>query len=235
MKTTNIFKEYYKNKFYYSVYAKTIELGFDPKYLPNEPDRTNFGNKLDWKNKTKEVESLLSKSGFKVFVKNSKGIPILSKTPTSAGDKTYKIKRILKSKNDVSLYTNIKNYYESNNRFFNFSRRSKQSVLPPTPTYEIIKYFFTDLFLNIKLLSTKNTSIVHDSSIDLNIDIFSRKNKLYSTFSELNLNIYIDNVKECMINGGKPKTKNFGYMLLGGNPNNSNPLTLEEWCDINQP
>lgn len=202
MNTTEAFKQYQKNKFYNSIKKKTTELGFDPKYLPQEKDRTNFGYKLDWENKTKEVEYLLSKNGLEVYLVDSKNDPILTPNPYTperpvgsqskpgiSYDKTYRTKRIKKSKTDFALYNNIKNYYESNNRFFDFT---KKRVVKNPPVYEVI-----------------------ESVLDLRIDILSSK--------------------ECVINGGSPSTNNFSYMLFGGNSSSDDPITVEEWCTINQP
>lgn len=249
MKTTNVFKQYNRNKFYNSIYTKTVELGFAPKYLPNEKDRTNFGNKLDWENKTKDVEALLSKNGLQVVFTDYAGNPIynsyvyptreqVKELPIGAKpkyvvkkEKIYKTKRILRSKNDVSLYTNIKNWYEANNKFDDF-RRIRKNIKPPN--HEIIEYFFTDLYLNLTILSNKHLATTIESTVDLNIDIFSKKHKLYSTFSELDLYVYVKSNKECVINGGIPTTNNFAYFLLGGKPDTENPLSIEEWCKVNQ-
>jgi hypothetical protein len=246
MKTTNSFKQYNKNKFYNSIFIKTKELGFKPQYLPQEKDRTNFGYKLDWEKKTKEVESLLSKNGLEVYLKDASNNPILQlittsterptgsqQLPTTHYEKIYRTKRIKKSKNDVALYTNIKNYYESNNRFADFTRKKKTSISPPT--YDVIAYFFTDLYLNLKLVSTKNLSEINTSTVDLNIDVLNKKNKIYVTFSEIDLNVYVTSSRECLINGGNPPTNNFAYMLLGGKTDSEDKITIEEWCQINQP
>lgn len=250
MKTTNAFKQYNRNKFYNSIFVKTVELGFAPKYLPNEKDRTNFGNKLDWENKTKEVESLLNSNGLQVLLTDYSGEPIYNsyvyptrekakELPVGVSpkyvvkkEKIYKTKRILKSKNDVSLYTNIKNWYEANNKFDDF-RRIKRKIVNPK-VYEIIEYFFTDLYLNLTILSNKNIANIIESTVELNVDVFSKKYKIYSTLSELDLYVYVRSTKECVINGGIPPTNNFAYFLLGGDPNTSNPMTLEEWCRVNQ-
>ena len=244
MRNNNAFKLYNRNKFYTSILANTRDLGFEPKYLPNDNDRTNFGNKLDWENKTKEIEFLLRKNGLEVPFRDSKWNPILVDVPEiperpvgsppkykTKKEKIYKTKKILKSKNDASLYTNIKNYYESNNRFSYFYK--KRIVRNPT-NYEIIEHFFTDLYLNIQLLSQKNLSSTINTIVDLNIDILSKKNKIYLTFSELDLNLYVESIRECVIKGGSPNTNNFGYMLLGGNANTPNQATLDQWCQVNQ-
>ena len=68
MRQNTAFKNYSSNKFYQSIKNKTNEIGFAPDYLSNEKDRTNFGNKLDWQQKTKEVESLLNRNGFPVSI-----------------------------------------------------------------------------------------------------------------------------------------------------------------------
>jgi hypothetical protein len=225
MNTTKAFKEYQRNKFYNSIKEKTTELGFDPKYLPQEKDRTNFGYKLDWQNKTKEAESLLSKNGLEVYLVDSKNNPILTPNPhvperpigsqVKPGvsyERTYVTKRIKKSKTDFALYNNIKNYYESNNRFFNFTK--KRFVKNP-PVYEIIEFFNTDIILNLKLESIKKVPSSQESILDLRIDILSSR--------------------ECVINGGLPSTNNFSYMLFGGNSSSEDPITVEEWCTTNQP
>ena len=166
MNTTKAFKEYQKNKFYNSIKEKTTELGFEPKYLPQEKDRTNFGYKLDWQNKTKEVESLLSKNGLEVYLVDSKNNPILTPNPPTTErpvgsqskpgisyEKTYITKRIKKSKTDFALYNNIKNYYESNNRFFDFT---KKRIVKNPPVYEVIE---STLDLRIDILSSKECII----------------------------------------------------------------------------
>lgn len=225
MNTTNAFKQYQKNKFYNSIKEKTTELGFDPKYLPQEKDRTNFGYKLDWENKTKEVEYLLSKNGLEVYLVDSKNDPILTPSPPTperpvgsqskpgiSYNKTYITKRIKKSKTDFALYNNIKNYYESNNRFFNFT---KKRVVANPPVYDIIEYFTTDIKINLKLESIKKIPVVQESILNLRIDILSSR--------------------ECVINGGSPSTNNFSYILFGGNSTSEDPATIEEWCAVNQP
>ena len=312
MKQNTAFKNSNSNKFYQSVKTKTTEIGFKPNYLTNEKDRTNFGNKLDWQQKTKEVESLLSKKGLPVSVSAANpgskkflgiytvasqlvvlesiinsgskkiitkdlfpgmyafgyGIKpdtviqkiqsgnriILSKKPSASGTKTIyfseknltgggsdiKKKKIGRSKNDSSLYLNIKNYYESNNRFFDFTR-NKKIVFPPAPTptptgYEIIAYFLSDLYIDLSLLSTKSQLYNTYSTVDLNVGVQTRKSKLYSNYSEVNLNVSFDgnNIGECIINGGRPFTDNFSFMLFGGKPNNEDLISIEEWCRITQ-
>ena len=297
MKQNIPFKNSNSNKFYQSVKTKTTEIGFKPNYLTNEKDRTNFGNKLDWQQKTKEVESLLSKKGLPVSVSaanpSSKkflgiytvasqlvvlesiinsgskkiitkdlfpgmyvfgyGIKpdtviqkiqsgnriLLSKKPSASGTKTIyfsennltgggddiKKKRINRSKNDSSLYLNIKNYYESNNRFFDFTRNGNKNI---------IAYFLSDLYVDISLLSTKTKLYVEYPALDLNVDIETRKSKLYNSNSELNLNISFDILRECIINGGHPPTNNFSFMLFGGKPNTENLISVEQWCRITQ-
>jgi hypothetical protein len=297
------------NKFYQSIKNKTNEIGFAPNYLSNEKDRTNFGNKLDWQQKTKNVESLLSKKGMPVSV--SAGNPgskkflgtytiasqlvslenliepgsrrtitkdlfpgmyvfgygikpdtviqkiqsgnriLLSKKPSASGTKTIyfsennlteggediKTKRIGRSKNDSALYLNIKNYYESNNRFFDFTRNKKIVFPVPTPTptgYEVIAYFLSDLYIDLSLLSTKSQLFSTYSTVDLKTEIETRKSKLYSNYSEVNLNISFDNLGECIINGGRPFTDNFSFMLFGGKPNSENLISIEQWCRITQ-
>ena len=310
MKQNTAFKNSNSNKFYQSVKTKTTEIGFSPIYLANEKDRTNFGNKLDWQQKTKEVESLLIKKGLPVSVSAANpgskkflgtytvasqlvvlesiidsaskkiitkdlfpgmyvfgyGIKpdtviqkiqsgnriILSKKPSASGTKTIYFseknltaggsdivnKKIRRSKNDSALYLNIKNYYESNNRFFDFTR-NKKIVFPPVPTptptgYEVIAYFLSDLYIDLSLLSTKSQLYNTYSTVDLNIDIQTRKTKLYSNYSEVNLNISFDNLGECIINGGRPPTDNFSFMLFGGKPNSEDLISIEEWCRITQ-
>jgi hypothetical protein len=300
MRPNAAFKNFNSNKFYQSIRTKTNEIGFAPDYLSNEKDRTNFGNKLDWQQKTKDVESLLSKNGFPVSVSASNprslkflgtytvastlvslekiiesgskkiitkdlfpgmyvfgyGIRpntvikkiqsgnriLLSKKPSSSGTKSIyfsesnltggsddiQIKRINRSKNDSSLYLNIKNYYESNNRFFNFTRIGFGT------DRNIVAYFLSDLYVDISLLSTKTKLNYEYSDINLNIDIETRKSKLHSINSELNINISFDILRECVINGGRPPTNNFSFMLFGGKPDTENLISVEEWCRVNQ-
>ena len=297
MRQNTAFKNYSSNKFYQSIKNKTNEIGFAPDYLSNEKDRTNFGNKLDWQQKTKEVESLLNRNGFPVSISainpgsmkflgtytvastlvslekliesGSKKIItkdlfpgmyvfgygikpdtviqkiqsgnriLLSKKPSASGTKTIyfsennltgggddiKKKRINRSKNDSSLYLNIKNYYESNNRFFDFTRNGNKNI---------IAYFLSDLYVDISLLSTKTKLYVEYPALDLNVDIETRKSKLYNSNSELNLNISFDILRECIINGGHPPTNNFSFMLFGGKPNTENLISVEQWCRITQ-
>jgi hypothetical protein len=174
MNTTEAFKQYQKNKFYNSIKKQTTELGFDPKYLPQEKDRTNFGYKLDWENKTKEVEYLLSKNGLEVYLVNSKNDPILTPNPHTperpvgsqskpgiSYEKTYRTKRIKKSRTDFALYNNIKNYYESNNRFFDFT---KKRVVKNSPVYDVIE---SVLDLRIDILSSKEC-IINGGSPSIN-------------------------------------------------------------------
>lgn len=294
------FKNSNSNKFYQSVKTKTKEIGFAPDYLANEKDRTNFGNKLDWQQKTKEAESLLSRNGLPVSVSainpgskkflgtytvasqlvvlesiidsRSKKIItkdlfpgmyvfgygikpytvikkiqsgnriILSQKPSVSGTKTIyfsennltdggndaRIKRINRSKNDSSLYLNIKNYYESNNRFFDFTRYALGT------DRNIVAYFLSDLYVDISLLSTKTKLYCEYSALNLNVDIETRKSKLYGIKSELNLNISFDILRECIINGGHPITNNFSFMLFGGKPNTENLISVEQWCRITQ-
>jgi hypothetical protein len=308
MNTT--FRNSNSNKFYQSIKNRTTEIGFAPNYSSNEKDRTNFGNKLDWQEKTKNVESLLSKKGMPVSVSavnpGSKkflgtytiasqlvvlesiinsgakkiitkdlfpgmyvfgyGIKpdtviqkiqsgnriLLSKKPSASGTKTIyfseknltgggsdiRQKKIGRSKNDSSLYLNIKNYYESNNRFFDFTR-NKTIVFPPTPTptptgYEVIVYFISDLYIDLSLLSTKSQLYSTYSTVDLNAAVQTSKSKLYSNYSEVNLNISFDNLGECIINGGRPFTDNFSFMLFGGKPNTEDLISIEQWCRITQ-
>jgi hypothetical protein len=294
------FRNSSSNKFYQSVKNKTKEIGFAPDYLANEKDRTNFGNKLDWQQKTKEAESLLSKNGFSVSVSScnpgsmkflgtytiasnlvslekliesgSKKIItkdlfpgmyvfgygirpntviqkiqsgnriLLSKKPSSSGTKTIyfsennltdgggdvRTKRINRSKNDSSLYLNIKNYYESNNRFFDFKRYASGT------DKSIVAYFLSDLYVDISLLSTKTKLYFEYSTLDLGVDVETTKSKLYNKNSELNLNISFDILGECIINGGHPPTNNFSFMLFGGKPNTENLISVEQWCRITQ-
>jgi len=303
MRQNTAFKNSNSNKFYQSIKDKTKELGFSPNYLSNEKDRTNFGNKLDWQEKTKDVESLLSKNGFPVSVSASNprsmkflgtytvastlvnlkkivesgskkiitkdlfpgmyvfghGIQpdtviakiqsgnriLLSSKPTSSGTRTIyfseknltsgesdiKTKRINRSKNDSALYLNIKNYYESNNRFFDFTRNGNKPG-----DRGVVAYFLSDLYININLLSTKTQLYSAYSAVDLNVDIETRRSRLYNNNSELNLNISFDNLDlgKCIINGGRPFTDNFSFMLFGGKPNTENLISVEEWCRITQ-
>lgn len=297
------------NKFYRSIKNKTIELGFNPSYLPNEKDRTNFGNNLDWQQKTKDVESLLSRNGMPISVSagnpasvkflgtytiasqlvNLKNIIdsgsrrvittdlfkgmyvfghgikpnttikeiqsgnriLLSKKPSISGTKTIyfclnnlngnsddiRIKRIKRSKNDSSLYLNIKNYYESNNRFFDFTRNQNFHVPPPTPTptgYEVIAYFLSDLYISLSLLSTKSKLYEVYSTVDLNAEVETKRNRLYTNYSEVNLNVSFDYLGECIINGGHPNTTNFSFMLFGGNSGTEDLISIEQWCKITQ-
>lgn len=227
MKTTEAFKIYQRNKFYSSIKNKTKELGFRPNYIQIDRDRTNFGYKLDWDEKTKEIESLLSENGLEVYLVDSKNNPILeSRPPTperpigspnkpgTTYEQVHKTKRIRNSKTDFALYNNIKNYYEANKKFFK-SEFIKKRKVSGQPVYEIIDYFFTDINLNLKLISTKKIPISETSTLNLKIDILS--------------------ARECVINGGIPTTNNFAYMLFGGNSLSESPITLEEWCAINQP
>jgi hypothetical protein len=309
MKPNTSFKNSNSNKFYQSIKNKTSEIGFAPDYLANEKDRTNFGNKLDWQQKTKDVEFLLSKKGLSVSVaainpgskkflgsytvasqlvclqeivgsgsnktitKNLSpgmyvfgyGIKpnttikkiqsgnriIISQKPVSSGFRTIyfsennltgeagdvKSKRMGRSKNDSSLYLNIKNYYESNNRFFDFTRNKTIVFPPPTPTptgYEVIAYFLSDLYVDLSLISTKSLLYDVHSTVDLNVEVETRKSKLYSNYSEVNLNISFDQLGECIIDGGHPITNNFSFMLFGGKPNTEGLISIEQWCRITQ-